>query len=86
MANYSACPVCSIGVYTDANAPMSKSGTANPATHSCVETGTWRERTRFGGTVERLRSRLLATHDEALVAWPRVAALKERAAEHQPLT
>ena len=81
MAMTTACPVCSTGVYSDAQAPMSNMGSVNPAKHSCVDNGTWRDRTRFGGSVARLRSRLLATPDEKLADWPRVAELKRLAVD-----
>jgi hypothetical protein len=86
VTNFSGCPVCSSGVYTDPAAPISTVGSPNPAMHSCVKTGTWRDRTRFGGSVANLRSRLLETPDEALVGWPKVAALKVIAQKGGSLT
>lgn len=79
MAFTSGCPVCSIGVYTDTSAPMAKAGSVNPARHSCVDNDTWRQRSRFGGSLSRLRQRLLDTPEDALASWPRVAELKARA-------
>lgn len=81
----SACPVCSTGVYTAADAPMPKQGSVNAANHSCVKIDTWRQRNRFGGTVGRLRQRLIDTPPEALEAWPKVAELRARAEAGKPL-
>lgn len=64
MAMSSPCPVCASGVYTQLDAPMSKMGTVNPARHSCVKNGTWKDKTRFGGSVSRLRDKLIATPED----------------------
>lgn len=80
------CPVCSRGVYTDLDAPMAKRGTDNPARHSCVDNGTWRDRRRFGGDPSRLRERLRAADASVLERWPRVAELQRRVEAGEPLT
>lgn len=85
MALASPCPVCSRGVYTDPAAPMAKAGSVNAANHSCVDNGTWRDRTRFGGSPARLRQRLLDTPARSLDAWPRVAELRRRAEKGEAL-
>ena len=85
MSNFANCPVCSHGVYTDPSAPMAKAGSVNPANHSCVKTGTWKDKLRFGGSVSRLKQRLLDTSDEMLAAWPKVLELKRRAEAGEPL-
>lgn len=79
------CPVCSVGVYTDPAAPMARTGSINPERHSCVDNDTWRQRNRFGGSVTRLRQRLMESPDELLAGWPRVAELKARALDGQKL-
>lgn len=85
MAFTSPCPVCSRGVYTDPAAPMAKAGSVNAANHSCIDNDTWRQRSRFGGSVARLRQQLVDTPDELLTAWPGVAELKARAVAGRPL-
>ena len=79
------CPVCSHGVYSDPAAPMARRGTDNPARHSCVDNGTWKDRTRFGGSTSALKQRLREVADESLQGWPRVLELKRLVERGEPL-
>jgi hypothetical protein len=79
MAFASPCPVCSRGVYIDSSAPIAKACSVNTADHACTDNATWRDRTRFGGGVSRLRARLVDIPHDVLAAWPEIAALKVKA-------
>ncbi len=79
------CPVCSTGVYSDPDAPMATRGTDNPQRHSCVDNGTWKARTRFGGSPSRLMQKLRDTPTDRLAGWPRVLQLKVLVDAGQPL-